>query len=288
MNTDRKRPLAAMTASMVIFGTIGLVRRMIALPAEVIAFARGIMGAVFLLLVLRCRGKNFDRKAVGSKMGWLFFSGALIGLNWILLFKAYDHTTIAIATLCYYMQPVIVIALSPVVFREKITGRKLLCVLLSVTGMVLVSGLTGGEGGGNRAGIALGLGAAALYACVVMLNKKVTGVPVYEKTIVQMAGAALALLPYMAAAGTLKSYTLSSTQIICLLIAGIVHTGIAYALYFGALERLPAQTSALFSYIDPVTAVLLSAVFLREPMSPAAAVGTVLIIGSAIYSELAG
>ena len=269
----------ALVISMVIFGTIGIFRRAIPLPSEVLAFARGVLGSVFLLLVLLF--------LLSSLL--LILTGAMIGLNWILLFEAYNYTSVAIATLCYYMQPVIVILASPFVLKEKITVRKCICAAVSVLGMVFVSGiLQPGSAGGSHGyrGILLGLGAAALYAAVVLLNKKISGVPVYEKTILQLSSAAVVMIPYMFAAGTLKAYSLGTGQVLGLLTVGILHTGIAYALYFGAIEKIPAQTAALLSYIDPVTAVLLSAGLLHESMSVLSVIGAVLIIGAAMISEL--
>lgn len=276
---------------MILFGTIGIFRRYIPLPSDALAFGRGIAGGVFLLLFLKMKGRHFAAGNIRRRDFFLLMlTGALIGFNWILLFEAYSYTTVAAATLCYYMQPVIVILLTPVLLKEKITGRQILCVIFSVTGMVLVSGVFGDIAGnaGNARGILPALGAAVLYATVVLLNKQIRGIPAFEKTIIQLLSAGIALLPYMAAKGSLRSYPLTPVQLVLFLIVCVVHTGIAYTLYFGAIEKLPAKTCALFSYIDPVTAVLLSAVFLREPMTLYAAAGAVLIIGSALYSERGG
>lgn len=288
MKSNTGHHLSALTGSMVIFGTIGLFRRFIPLPSEVLACARGIMGGLFLLLLLRARGRSFDRRAVRAHWKLLVLSGAMIGFNWILLFEAYNYTTVAIATLCYYLQPVIVILLSPLVLGERVSLRKGICVLTALAGMVLVSGIAGSDGlpSGDLRGVFLGLGAAVLYAGVVLLNKRIVGVPVYEKTVLQLLSASLVLLPYMAAAGTLHAYSLGIGQAAALITVGIVHTGMAYVLYFGSVERLPAQTAALFGYIDPVTAVFLSVILLHEPMSLLTLAGAVLILGSAAVSEL--
>ncbi len=287
MKEKNNLQLAALTASMVIFGTIGLFRRYIPLPSDVLAFSRGVMGSLFLLAVLRVSKKPFDRQAAFSRWKPLVISGAMIGLNWILLFEAYNYTTVAVATLCYYLQPIIVLLLSPLVVHEKITPGKVVCVAAALLGMLLVSGVAGGRlpQDDSIKGILLGLGAAVLYAAVVLMNRRIRGVPVYEKTIIQLASAAAVLLPYMLAAGTLKNYPMNAGQTAAFLLTGILHTGVAYALYFWSVERLRAQTSALFSYIDPVTAVLLSALLLHEPLSPAAAFGAVLILGAAAVSE---
>ena len=279
---NKKGAYLALILSMVIFGTIGIFRRQIDLPSETLAFVRGILGSVFLLLAMRLTGRPFQTAPLRGSLMLLVLTGAMIGFNWILLFEAYNYTTVAVATLCYYMQPVIVLLVSPLLFKEPVTLRKFLCVAAALAGMVLVSGAAGSSGAGTDPvkGMLLGLGAAALYASVVMLNKKITGVPVYEKTIIQLFSAAAALVPYMLARGSFRSYAPGTAQVILLLTVGIIHTGLAYALYFGAVEKLPVQTAALFSYIDPVTAVLLSALFLHEPMTPAGIAGAVLILGA--------
>ncbi len=283
-----KRPVAAFALSMIIFGTIGLFRRAVPLPSDAFAFSRGILGTVFLLLFMRIRGKSFDLAAAKKHALLLILTGAMIGLNWILLFEAYNYTSLAVATLSYYMQPVIVILLSPILLKEKISLKKGICILVSVCGMILVSGIfgSGTAGADNTRGVLLGLGAASLYAGVVILNKKITDVPVYEKTIIQLASAAIALSPYMLLTGSFRAYELGTVQVICLLTAGIVHTGAAYALYFGAVEKMPAQTAAILSYIDPVTAVLLSALLLHEALPAVGMIGAVMIIGSALVSEI--
>ncbi len=211
-----------------------------------------------------------------------------MGVNWILLFEAYNYTSVAVATLCYYMAPTIVVLLSPLLFHEKITLRKGLCAIAAVIGMVFVSGVVdnGMPTVSETKGILFGLGAAVFYACVVILNKKVSGVDPYEKTVIQLVSSALALIPYLLLTGETLPANLSLNAGIMLLIVGLVHTGIAYAMYFGSVEKLPAQTVALLSYLDPITALILSALVLHEPLTLSGIIGAVLIIGAAIIAEL--
>ena len=273
---------------MLIYGTIGIFRRAIPLSSGILACTRGLMGALFLLGLLAVRKKPFDRDSVGNKWGLLLLSGALIGINWIFLFEAYNYTTVATATLCYYMAPVLVILASPLVLRESLPPRKLLCVAVALLGMVFVSGAAdnGLPSAGEARGIAYGLAAAVLYAVVVMLNKKIEGVGTYEKTILQLSAAAVVLLPYLAVTEDLSALSVTPFAAGMLLLVGVVHTGIAYALYFGSMDGLRAQTVALFSYIDPVTAILLSALLLHERMTAFGVLGAVLVLGSTIVSEV--
>ena len=283
--TNDRRSLGMFIASMLIFGTIGIFRRSIPLPSAFLAFSRGILGGLFLLAFLRLRKKDGARRLAPGLLLPLAGTGAMIGFNWMLLFEAYNHTTVAVATLCYYMQPTIVILLSPLVFRERLTGRKAVCALISIAGMVLISGVTDGGGSRDMTGILLGLGAAALYAGVVIMNKKIKGADAYQRTTVQLLAAGSVMIPYLLLTDGFSGVAFTPATLLLLLAVGLIHTGAAYALYFGSMEGLAIQSIAVLSYIDPVSALLFSALLLREPLSLMNIIGAVLIIGSAMISE---
>lgn len=287
MNKENFKSYIALIGSMLIFGTLGVVRRYVPLSSAMLALCRGVLGSVFLLVFVLVRGGKLklpERKATL----WLVLTGAVMGLNWMLLFEAYNYTTVAAATMCYYMQPTIVILLSPIVFRERLGAKRLACAFAAIVGMLFVSGvLSGGAGQMHIGGILFGLGAAAFYATVIILNKKIVVGDIYAKTIIQLAGAALVMIPYVLLTEGVPDLSMSAAGVGTVLLVGIVHTGITYALYFGSMQRLRAQTVAVLSYIDPVFALLLSAAVLHESLTPLGIVGAVLIIGSAIISETA-
>ena len=211
-----------------------------------------------------------------------------MGLNWALLFEAYRYTTVAVATLCYYMQPVFLTLAAAVLLGEKLSVKKGICILAALCGMILISGVIGGGIPEARelTGIGLGLGAACFYACVILCNKKLKDIGAYDKTIVQLLAAALVMVPYCVLTGErFTAETFQPVSLACLLVLGMFHTGFAYALYFGSMKALRAQTIAIFSYIDPVIAILLSVTVLHEPFSILSAVGSVLILGAAFVSE---
>lgn len=286
MKNEVTRARLSLIASMCIFGTIGLVRRYLPVPSGFLAMARGLLGALFLLALVHLRGNRLDRNAIRPMLSRLLLSGAMIGFNWILLFEAYRYTTVAIATLCYYMAPVFILIAVPFVLRERLTLRKALCVLAALLGMALVSGVSGSAGAVDWRGILCGLGAAVLYACVVIVNKFIRYVPAYDKTIVQIGTAGAVLIPYVLIVEGFSEVRFTPTVVLMLLLAGLVHTGCAYALYFGSIDALSAQTLALLSYLDPVIAILLSALVLRERMTGAQAIGAILILCAAVVAEL--
>ena len=135
-----RRSVWMIISSMFIFGTIGVFRRYLPLSSAFLAFSRGLLGGLALLAFIKLRRGAMTKKLPARTTGWLVLTGALIGINWMLLFEAYNHTTVAVATLCYYMQPTIVVLLSPLFFREKLGARKLICAAAAIAGMVLVSG----------------------------------------------------------------------------------------------------------------------------------------------------
>lgn len=283
------KSLAMNVSSMLIFGTIGVLRRHIPLSSAFIAFVRGMLGGLTILAFIKVKGIKVREDLSRRQVLWLALTGAVMGINWILLFEAFNHTTVAIATLCYYMQPTIVILLSPVLFREKLSAKKLLCAAVAIAGMILVSGIINGNPqSGSFTGVLLGLGAAVLYAAVIIMNKSkiVCSVNAYRKTMIQLLSAGAVMIPYLILSRTgIDSNALTPKTILLLLTAGILHTGIAYLLYFGSMSGIRVQSIAILSYIDPVSALFFSALFLKEPLSPAGIIGAVMIIGSAVIAE---
>ncbi len=286
MNSPKS--LVMLTASMLIFGSIGIFRRLIPLPSAVIACARGIVGALFIALFVKAGRRKLFTGIDRKRVVWLAVSGCVMGFNWILLFEAYNYTSVSVATLCYYMQPTIVVLVSSLVFGEAMTGKKGACCITALAGMILVSGVV--EGGrvdmSDLRGILLGLGAAVLYATVVLINKQVQGVDAFDKTTIQLAAAGIVLIPYLAAAKQLSGIDWTWRTALLMLVVTIIHTGFCYVLYFGSMDGLRTQTVAFFSYIDPVTALVLSAVVLHEKMSALGILGALLILGSALVCEL--
>ena len=278
----------SLAGAMVVFGTIGLFVRNINMPSSVIAFIRGTAGALFLILFCLATRKKFSFSAVKEKLLLLCLSGGAIGINWIFLFEAYRYTTVATATLCYYMAPIFVIVMSSLIYKEKLTVRKICCSLVALVGMVFVSGVAETGIGNIREmkGVVLGVLAAVFYSSVVLMNKSLGSVPAYDKTIVQLMGAGVVILPYCLATVSISDVSLDKKSVIMLLIVSIVHTGIAYTAYFGSMKNLQSQTIAIMSYIDPIVAVVLSALVLKETMSLLSIAGAVMILAATFLSEV--
>lgn len=275
-----------MAAAMLVFGTIGLFVKNIGFPSSFISFARALIGSIFIALFMLVSGHGLDKKAVLKNLKLLIPSGIAMAFNWICLFEAYRFTGVAVGTLCYYMAPVIVVILSPIFLKEKLTVINVSSVLAAVVGAVLISGVVSGSA--KRAkGILLGLAAAALYSTVIMINKFVRNLSPIETTFVQLLTAAVTMIPHILLTEDVTEFVFDRRSVIFTLIVGIFHTGIVYMIYFSSVQKIPAQTTAVFSYIDPVTAIILSAVVLGERLDAVQLIGTFLILAATLFNELA-
>lgn len=284
-----KNAKVRLVVGMLIFGSIGLFVRNIDLPSSMIALARGIIGSIFLLIASYITRQKTSWKAIKSNLFLLIVSGAAMGINWIFLFQAYKYTTISKATLCYYFAPVLIMFLSPFILKEKLNAIKIMCIIAAMTGMFLIVGVGSGTAEKNQLlGIGYGLAAAVLYTSVIITNKFIKNLSGMESAMMQLAIAAVVLLPYILATEKIRLTELDFKSTVLLLAVGIIHTGISYFLYFSAIPKLKGQTIAVFSYIDPISAIIMSSIFLGEKMTVIQLIGGVLILGTTFINELSG
>lgn len=271
--------------SMTVFGTIGLFVRRIGVSSGELALYRAVLAALLIGGILLVTKQKIPFSAIKKEILLLFASGAAMGINWILLFEAYKHTTVSVATLSYYFAPVIVTAVCPILFRERMTAKQVICFVMSTVGMVLIIGV-GSIGGEDLVGILFGLSAAVFYATVILLNKFIRNVTGIHRTFLQFLSAIVVLVPYVLLTGGVTLGTLDGIGWVNLLVVGLLHTGVTYYMYFSSLGQLRGQESAILSYIDPLVAVILSVTVLGEPMTVWQVLGGSLILGFTLWNEI--
>ena len=279
-------PRLQLAASMTIFGTIGVFVRNIPVSSGELALYRAVLAAALIGCYLAVTGQRIPFGKIRREVPLLLASGVAMGFNWILLFEAYKYTTVSIATLSYYFAPVIVTVVCPFLFREKLSGRQILCFLMSTLGLVLITGVGSFSGGRDFVGILFGLGAAVLYATVILLNKFIKNVEGIHRTFLQFLSAIVVLIPYVLLTSGVTLGGMALPGWINLLIVGLIHTGVTYCMYFSSLKELPGQKAAILSYIDPLVAVLISVTMLGESMTAVQALGGALILGFTLWNEL--
>lgn len=279
-------PRLMLIASMIIFGTLGPFVRNIAVSSGELALYRAVMATLLVALFLIFTRQTIPFAEIKKEIPLLLLSGAAMGFNWILLFEAYKYTTVSVATLSYYFAPVIVTIICPILFKEKLSYKQMLCFFMSTIGLVLITGIGTLDGKNNLVGILFGLGAALLYATVILLNKFIRKVEGLHRTLFQFVAAILVLLPYALMTSGITLSNLNGIGWTNLLIVGFVHTGVTYCMYFSSLKELSGQKVAILSYIDPLVAVILSVTILGESMSLWQAVGGLFILGFTLWNEL--
>lgn len=273
--------------SMTVFGTIGLFVRNIPLPSGEIALYRAVLAAILIGLFLLATKQKIPFGKIKKEIPLLILSGVAMGFNWILLFEAYKYTTVSVATLSYYFAPVIVTVACPVLFKEKMNAKQWICFVMSTLGIVLITGIGDlSQGSSHIKGILFGLGAASLYATVILVNKFIKNVDGIHRTFLQFIAAIIVLVPYVMLTDGVNLSALDVKGWVFLLVVGLIHTGVTYCLYFSSLKELPGQKAAILSYIDPLVAVLVSVVILHEEMTAMQIVGGVLILGFTLWNEI--
>lgn len=282
--TNRARWM--LIVSMAVFGTLGPFVRNISVSSAELALYRAVLASVMIGLFLLVTRQRIPFGKIKKELILLLFSGMAMGINWILLFEAYKYTTVSVATLSYYFAPVIVTVMCPVLFREKMTKKQIICFIMSTVGIVLITGIGDVGGGNDLLGILFGLAAACFYATVVLLNKFIKNVEGIHRTFLQFLAAIVILIPYVTLTGGVTLGTMDGLGWACLLVVGLIHTGVAYCLYFSSLKFLPGQKAAILSYIDPLVAVVISVTVLGESMTAMQAVGGVLILGFTLWNEI--
>ena len=279
-------PRLMLIASMTIFGTLGSFVRNIPVSSGELALYRAVLAALLIAVFLLLTKQRIPFANIKKEVPLLLASGVAMGINWILLFEAYKYTTVSVATLSYYFAPVIVTVVCPVLFKEKLTGKQIICFIMSTLGLVLITGIGDIGSGNDFVGIIFGLGAAVFYATVILLNKFIKNVEGIHRTFLQFLSAIVILVPYVIMTSGVTLGNLNGIGWVNLLIVGLIHTGVTYCMYFSSLKELPGQKAAILSYIDSLVAVLISVTILGEKMTIWQIAGGVLILGFTLWNEV--
>lgn len=272
--------------SMLIFGTCGILSKFISISSGFIVFSRAFIGSIIILLYLLFRKKKIDYSSIKRNLIWLILGGASIGLNWIFLFSSYNYVSVSISSLCNYLAPALFIVVTIILFKEKISLLKIICVLVALIGIVLLSGIIGSNNNVDYIGVILGISAAICYLMLLVFNKFIKEIDPFEKAFVELVVVAIVTAPFAFITLDYQNSIFSFNNIILLLVLGIIHTGLAYILYLGPMDILESQSIAIFSYFEPVLAVLLSFFLLNEDLSVYGWIGGGLILSSTLIYEL--
>ena len=269
--------------ALLLFGSNGIVASLIHLSSYEIVLLRTLIGSLLLIAIFFIAREKLTFYKYKTQSIFLAVSGIAMGTSWIFLYEAYDEIGVSLASLAYYCGPVIVMILSPFLFGEKLTRIKVCSFLVVLVGIFLVNG-TAFENGVSVWGLACGLLSAVCYSLMVMFNKKAKDITGLENSMLQLFVAFLTVAIFV---GIKQGYRMEidTQSIIPILVLGLLNTGIGCYFYFSSIGKLPVQTVAICGYLEPLSAVVFSVIFLKETMLPIQIIGAVLIIGGAMLGE---
>ena len=267
---------------LLLFGSNGIVASYIDLSSYEIVLLRTLIGSLLLIAIFFLKKEQLTFFKHKKQFLFLFVSGAAMGTSWIFLYEAYSQIGVSISSLLYYCGPVIVMALSPLLFKEKMTVSKVVAFVAVLCGVFLINGSALGEG--NTFGIVCGIMSAVMYAFMVIFNKKAENITGLENAMMQLFISFLTVAVFV---GIKQGYTIhiDSSDIAPVFILGLLNTGIGCYLYFSSVGKLPVQTVAICGYLEPLSAVIFSVIILNEHMLLQQIIGAVLIIGGAVFVE---
>ncbi len=271
-------------SALLLFGLNGVVASHIPLNSYEIVFLRTLIGSALLLLLFLLGQGKFHIKEHKKDALFIFLSGVAMGTSWMFLYEAYQQIGVSLSSLLYYCGPVIVMILSPLLFREKLTAPKLLGFTVVLVGVFLVNGNVF-DGNGNTWGLFCGAMSAVTYFFMVTLNKQAKNIGGMENAVIQLIVSFLSVAVFvLIKQGVAIHVPLHAWPWI--LILGVVNTGIGCYLYFSPLSKLPVQTVAICGYLELLSAVVFATLLLSEKMTVMQTIGAVCIILGAMIGEL--
>ena len=279
-----KKALIKYLCALLLFGLNGIVASHIAMSSYEIVFLRTLIGSVLLIAIFLISKGKFHIRTNKRDALFILLSGIAMGASWMFLYEAYQQIGVGFASLLYYCGPVIVMILSPLIFKEKLTASKIVGFIIVLIGIVLVNGKTAATGN-NTWGLFCGAMSAVMYSFMVTLNKQSNRITGMENPVIQLTVSFLTVAVFV---GFKQAFVIhvQGEAWIWILILGIVNTGIGCYLYFSPLAKLPVQTVAICGYLEPLSAVVFAALLLGERMTVVQVIGAACIIGGAMVGEL--
>lgn len=272
--TDNRTSVLKLSLGMMLIGTVGAAVVGTGLDPVTIVFWRSVIGTVFLTIWcwangLSLRGIPLRSLALGA------VAGVSLVISWAAFFGGILLTSISTATILFHVQPFLIVLLSAVIFRERISRAQLTWLMLAFCGVVLASNLS--LGGSVDAkwlmGVGLCLGGALVYAITAVAGKELKEQRPEVTTLIQTIAGALLFLPFVDLS---QSIALPSWGLLTMI--GVLQTGVAWVLVYGALPKVPVPLIAVLSFVNPMTAIMTDWVFFGHLLSPAQGIGMVLIV----------
>ena len=270
-------------AALLLFGSNGIVASHIHLTSYHIVLLRTLIGSILLILLFYITKNRISFYKHPKDCVFICVSGIAMGASWMFLYEAYNQIGVSVSSLLYYCGPVIVMILSPILFKEKFTIAKLIGFVLVFIGVFLVNGQATNKL--NTWGIICGCLSAVMYSVMVMANKKSKNITGIENSLIQLFMSFLTVAIFVGIKENGYFIQIQAMDWLWIFILGIFNTGIGCYFYFSSISELSVQTVAVCGCLELLSAVCFSVIFLNETMTTLQIVGAFLIIGGMIFGE---
>lgn len=267
------RNLLEIHLAVLLFGAAGLFGKLIGLPALIIVLGRVLFASISLFILFRFRKTNVLLKHKADYLK-LFCLGGLLALHWFSFFHSIQLSTVAIGLLTFATFPVFVTFLEPVFFREKLYFKHIIAAILVFVGVaILVPGTDLKDP--RLQGILWGLLSGFSFALLSLFNRSmVRKVNSLVIAFYQDLSATFFLIPAL----FFIKFELNSTDLLLLILLGVVFTALAHSLFINGLKTIKARLAALVAALEPVYGIFLAMLFIHEIPSVKTILGGLLIL----------
>lgn len=243
--------------SMTLWGTLGAFVLWSGLSAIDVAFYRCLIGALLMggWLLNSKESIKLDRNTVIAAL-----AGICLVLNWVFLFKSFQVSSITIGNISYYLQPIMLMILGIFIYKEKVNFQQWILILLALGGVMLTIDLRHLSSPNIMLGVFFALIAALLYSFLTILMKPIH-LNYFKVIFIQLAIGVIILFPFI------HFQALSFLAIACLAVIGIIHTLLAYFLYYHAIKKTSFTQIAVISYLDPMVAIGTDIIFFNRQLN---------------------
>lgn len=270
--------------SLLLFGSNGIVASAIETDPTPIVYWRTLLGSILLCTIFITKGQHITVHQYPKDTAYMLLSGIATGMSWVFLYESYHITGVGISTVIYYIGPVAIMLLSPLIFKERLSIAKIICLAIVFAGALLLNN-TPGETGTNSTGLACAFMSAVCHALMVIFNKKASRTKGLENPVLQVSISFITVAIFLfATEGSLPIFPMQSA--LPLMILGLVNTGIGCYLYFSSIGNLRAQSIVMMGYLEPLSALALASLLLGEPINLIQTAGCTMVISGALLAEM--
>ena len=284
MREEQGTGTALVLAGASLWGLIGLFNRTLmgaGLSAQSIVLVRNFGGLAVLALVLLVWRRDAFRVSP-RHLGWFFGTGVVSVLlfTWC-YFSCQEQCSLAVAAILLYTSPAFVVVLSALLWKDRLTRRKLAALGLTFGGCVLVTGVFSGGMQLTPQGFLLGLGAGFFYALYSIFGRyALANYGPYTVTLYTFLFAGVGALLAFWDPEELGSAFRTAGALPAALVLVVVSTVLPYLLYTAGLARVESGRAAILASVEPVVAALVGTLAFHEPLSPWVGLGILCILGA--------